>query len=406
MRQRTGQIYQDKKTGSWIARVDYKNLNGKRTAVKRKANNKTHAREVLKELLETLEKGGRKAIEVEKLTINDLCDYYETHYLKPAKVINGRKVSGLRSQVTVKGYIKLFRNYLGGIKLKQLTYEDLRTFRDKMLERSTQQSENISLTTVNRYMAYLRSILNIAERNAWINRNPFKLGDVLIHAANEVKRERVLSIQESQRLVEACTNTRAHIRPIVIAAFDLGCRFNELKSLTWEQVDFVEGTISILAENTKTFKARTVAITSRLQIELEQLYQNRKSDDESVFGIKDCRFAFKKACEVAGLENLRFHDLRRVHATRLDELGFSIPAIGKQLGHSGDYKVTLRYISRDKQNIRKVADALDSIHNFPSIENKSESSSEPINKKIGYNKEVTDKKLKTSRKSENAPAGF
>ncbi|HEX8196259.1 MAG TPA: tyrosine-type recombinase/integrase [Pyrinomonadaceae bacterium] len=367
MKQRTGQIYQDKKTGNWIARVDYKNKNGKRTAVKRKADNKTHAREVLKELLETLEKGGRKAIEAEKLTINDLCDYYEKNYLKPAKVINGRKVSGLRSEITVKGYIKLFREYLGGIKLKQLTYEDLRAFRDNMLERPTQQSERISLTTVNRYMAYLRRILNIAERNAWINRNPFKLGDVLIHSADEVKRERVLSIDESQRLIDACTDTRAHIRPIVIAALDLGCRFHELTSLTWQQVDFTEGTISILAENTKTFKARTVAITSRLLAELAELYRLRKSDDEEIFRIKDCRFAFKKACKMAGLTDLRFHDLRRCHASFLDSLGFSIPAIGKQLGHSGDYKVTLRYISRDKQNIRKVADALNSLQ-FSKIE--------------------------------------
>jgi len=379
VKQKTGQIFQDKKTGEWIARVGYQNSNGKRTAVQRKADNKTHAREVLKDLLDVLENGGRKAIEVEKLTINDLCDYYEKHYLKPAKVINGRKVSGLRSEVTVKGYIKLFRDYLGGIKLKQLTYEDLRTFRDKMLERSTQQSEKISLTTVNRYMAYLRRILNISERNGWINRNPFKLGDVLIHAADEVKRERVLSIEESQRLIATCSGTRAHIRPIVIAALDLGCRFNELITLTWKQVDFIEGTISILAENTKTFKARTVAITSRLQFELEQLCQIRESDDEAVFRIKDCRFAFKKACEAAGLEDLRFHDLRRVHATRLDELGFSIPAIGKQLGHSGDYKVTLRYISRDKQNIRKVADALDSLQFSKIAKEQDSQTSELIN---------------------------
>ena len=156
MKQRTGQIFQHKKTGEWIARVCYQNSNGKRTAVQRKANNKTHAREILKELLETLEKGGRKAFEIEKLTINNLCDYYEKHYLKPAKVINGRKVSGLRSEIIVRVYIKLFRENIGGIKLKQLNYEDLREFRDKMLERSTRQSDKISIAIVNRYMAYLR----------------------------------------------------------------------------------------------------------------------------------------------------------------------------------------------------------------------------------------------------------
>jgi integrase len=365
MRTRTGQIYQDKKTNNWIARVDYKNTNGKRTSVKRKADNKTQAREVLKQLLETLEKGGRKAFDAEKLTINDLCDFYQEHYLKPAEVINGRKVSGLRSHVTVNGYIKVFREYFGGIKLKELTYEDIRTFRDKMLKRSTHQSARISLTTVNRYMAYLRRILTIAERNDWIAKNLFKRGDVLIHSADEVKRSRVLTIEESQRLINAGIGTRSHIQPIVVAALDTGCRFNELATLTFRQVDLSAGLISILAENTKTFLAREVGITMRLKCELEKLWEKSgRNLDSRVFGVKEIRWAFKSACREAELENLRFHDLRRCHATRLDELGFSIATIGKQLGHSGDYKVTLRYISRDKQSIRKVTDALDNHQNL------------------------------------------
>ena len=101
MRQRTGQIFQHKKTGTQIARVCYKNTNGKDTAVQRKAENKTHAKQILKELLETLEKGGRKAFDIQKLTVNDLCDYYATHYLKPAQYVNDRKVAGLRSYMRI-----------------------------------------------------------------------------------------------------------------------------------------------------------------------------------------------------------------------------------------------------------------------------------------------------------------
>ena len=62
MRDRTGQIFENKKTGEWTARVCYKNKNGKRIAVQRKATNKTEAREALKQLLDTLEKGGRASV--------------------------------------------------------------------------------------------------------------------------------------------------------------------------------------------------------------------------------------------------------------------------------------------------------------------------------------------------------
>ncbi len=360
MKPRTGQIFQNKRNGAWIARVCYTNKNGKRTAVQRQAESKTEARKVLKDLLATLEKGGRSAFDIEKLTVNDLCEYYLKNYVKPAQIINGRKVSGLRGYIEVRGYIKVYCAELGGFRLKDLAYEDLRNFRDSLLSRSTQQSVQISIATVNRYLAYLRRMLSIAERKGWIVKNLFRCGDTLIHQADEIKRTRVLTLEESQRLVDCCTGRRSHIRPLVIAALDTGCRYGELASLRVGDVDFEAGVIHVLAENTKTFKSREVGLTARLRAELEILWkQSIRKPDALIFGRTDFRHAFKSACEAASLENLRFHDLRRCHATRLDELGFSIATIGKQLGHSGDYKVTIRYISRDKHNIQRVVEALD-----------------------------------------------
>jgi hypothetical protein len=44
MRERTGQIIENKKTNEWVARICYKNSNGKRTAIQRKAKNKVDAK--------------------------------------------------------------------------------------------------------------------------------------------------------------------------------------------------------------------------------------------------------------------------------------------------------------------------------------------------------------------------
>ncbi|MCW2957036.1 MAG: Phage integrase, partial [Thermoleophilia bacterium] len=125
---------------------------------------------------------------------------------------------------------------------------------------------------------------------------------------------------------------------------------------------------------------RQVGITSRLKTELEKLWSNSDKDlDSLVFGVKEIRKGFKSACRVANLDDLRFHDLRRCHATRLDELGFSIAAIGNQLGHSGDYKVTLRYISRDEQSIRRVADVLDDNLRLPHTQTAIDKNSDFVN---------------------------
>ena len=81
MKERTGQISENTKTGIWTARVCCKNTNGKRTAIQRTAENKTDAKKLLKQLLEKLENGGRKAIDAEKLRVRLVVKSGETSNL-------------------------------------------------------------------------------------------------------------------------------------------------------------------------------------------------------------------------------------------------------------------------------------------------------------------------------------
>ena len=369
MRIRTGYVYKDSKTGVWYARVTYTDNKGKRKDIKQRADSKTDAHNALKRVINKLDTGGGEALEAEKVTFKSLCDFYEANYAIPAQYVNGRKVAGLRSVVQVKGYLKVFRQHFGKQLLKSITYEDLRAYRASRLKTATHQSKQRSLATVNREMAYLRRILNIAERNGWLARNPFKLGDALIHAADERRRERILTGDECQKLVDACKDERAHLRPIVIAGLDTGCRLREILKLRWRDVDIQEGIITIQAFNTKTMRERQVATTARLKLELEKRWcESSHNPDDFVFGgSMDIRQAFRRACKDAGLEEtgkerITFHHLRHCHAVRLDDLGFSLTKIGAQLGHVV-MQTTLRYAShRDKQAVKAVGTALDNFH--------------------------------------------
>ena len=115
----------------------------------------------------------------------------------------------------MRGYVKVLSQHFARQRLTTITYDDLCIFRAKRLKTSTQQSERRSLTTVNRETAYLRRTLNIAERNGWFQKNPFKMGDALIHTSDEVRRERILTREEEERLLVACIGSRAHLRPII-----------------------------------------------------------------------------------------------------------------------------------------------------------------------------------------------
>lgn len=109
-------------------------------------------------------------------------------------------------------------------------------------------------------------------------------GDPLISIADERKRERILTRDEELRLLSACEN-RKHLRAILICALDTGMRRGEILGLKWSDVDFEERVLTIRAFNTKTMKERQVSLTTRLTLELEQLWDaSPKIGEGLVFG--------------------------------------------------------------------------------------------------------------------------
>jgi integrase len=365
MRGKTGQIFENKKNGLWVARVCYKNTNGKRSAIQRNAESKTEARKILKELLEKLENGGRNAIDVEKLTFNDLCDYYERHYAKPAKFIDNRKVEGLRDVYRVKGFIKNFRHYFGKMKLQKITYGDILSYRNERLKTNTHYKKPRTIATMNRELAYLRRIFNIATRQGWISKNPLTCGESLIDVSAERRRERILTIEEEKRLLDVCIGRRKHLKTLLIFLLSTGARIGETLKLSWSDIDFQNGLITFQALNTKTLKTRKVAITSNLNYELEVLWNDSdKRLDSLIFNFKGVRKAFDNACKDAGIETGRpfgitLHSLRHTVASRLVKKNFPLQFTARILGHQS-VTTTYRYLTVSDEELFQASEILES----------------------------------------------
>lgn len=58
--------------------------------------------------------------------------------------------------------------------------------------------------------------------------------------------------------------------------------------------------------------------------------------------LQELKRSFKTACRKIGIEDLRFHDLRHIFASRLIEQGIDIITVKELLGHSS-VRVTERY---------------------------------------------------------------
>jgi integrase len=108
-------------------------------------------------------------------------------------------------------------------------------------------------------------------------------------------------------------------------------------------------------------------MTSRLESELKQLYENAPKDMEGlVFGIKDnFKNGFAAACKAAKIEGLRFHDLRHTAITRMVEAGMQPAEVMRVSGHTTP-AMLWRYINANVDTARRAADALDALRNSKS----------------------------------------
>ena len=371
MKHRNGYVYRE--GNSWVARVDFTDESGKRRVARRYCETKTEANRKRQELVHDIEERGEKAVDGDKLTFKALADKYKETKLIPAEYVNQRKIAGVRSLAPALFAVEILVEHFGDRRIRAITHSDIEAFKLARLKVLTVRGTTRSIASVNRELEILRAILNFALRQDWISKNPFNSGASLISKADETNRERFMTFEEEKKLSAACeVDSRKHLRPILIAAVDTAMRRGELLKLRWRNVDFAARSIEIEAFNTKTARARAVAMTSRLESELKQLYENAPKDPEGlVFGIKDnFKNGFAAACKEAKIEGLRFHDLRHTAITRMVEAGMQPAEVMRVSGHTTP-AMLWRYMNANVDTARRAADALDALRNSKSQRRKS-----------------------------------
>lgn len=192
--------------------------------------------------------------------------------------------------------------------------------------------------TVNNDHIILKHILNVARRKGLLVSNPASHVPIP-NAQNE--RDRVLSMDEWATLY-ACA--APHIQPVLLTAYHLGQRAGELVNLTWDRVDLHRGMITLRAVDTKTKMPRQVPMTPEVRSALQGLAKVRSLAHRHVFsqegkplGYEPLRLGFKKAVKVAGISNLRLHDLRHCAATNLRRAGIDTTTAMQIIGHKSAY---------------------------------------------------------------------
>ncbi len=308
------------------------------------------ARKRAEQLKAEVSLGGDPAAEKAKLkAVPTLNEFAKDRYLPHARETQ-------RAAHNVEAYLrKRILPALGKKALDEVTPQDVAELRRRMV------AEGLANGTVNRHLATLRAMFNLATKwELYAGKNPASSPGML----REVHRDKYLSAPETQALFRALAadpdETAASVLMLLAVT---GARRGEALKAKWENVDLERGLLTV--PRSKSGRTRHVPLSAlavtilQRQLAKRQLhpgnpyvFPSARRPDRAVEGI---RGAWRRAREAAGLpEDLRIHDLRHSFASALANAGTPLNEIGTVLGHS-QLSTTQRYAHHAPQRLIDTA---------------------------------------------------
>ena len=233
----------------------------------------------------------------------------------------------------------ILRREIANVALSDMGPKHFADYRDARLK-------DVMPVTVKRELGLLQHILKLA-RQEWgipLTSNPVEL---IKKPPPSKPRDRRLEQGEFEKLRGASLACKAtYLWPLVELAIETGMRRGELLKVLWVDLDLVARQLTI--RDTKNGEDRTIPLTTRAAAILSGLPQT----DPRIFPVSAVavRMAWDRLVRRAGIEGLRFHDLRHEAISRFFELGLSVPEVALISGHKNPV-VLLKYTHLRAQDL-------------------------------------------------------
>lgn len=259
----------------------------------------------------------------------------------------------------------LQRDKLSKYKLSALSPLVLAEWRDRRIEAGCQGA------TVRREMDVISAVMNWARRELMIAvENPIT---AIKRPAPSKARERRLEDGEETSLLTALEDHSGEseredgkkyrrgsrnpwIRPVVLFALETAMRRGEILALEWKNVDMKRRTAFL--PDTKNGESRTVPLSSKALAVLDGLLEVQEGIKVLPAGkvFKTTADAIKKAweraCAIAEINDLHFHDLRHEATSRLAEKLPNVIELAAVTGHK-DLQMLKRYYHPRAEDLAK-----------------------------------------------------
>ncbi len=273
----------------------------------------------------------------------------------------------------------VFKNYITpffkDIKINDMTIVHAKKFKEDLICKYVSNNYKRYIFTM------MSSFLNYAVKYNYLTKNPLKQID-------NFKKEKITmqywTLSEFNRFIK--TVDEIEYKTIFWLLYYTGMRKGEAFALTLKDIDFNNKTIDInktcsyvtgkgyIVTSPKTIESKRLIYINDKTIDILKEYiiyisnQYKFNNDTPLFSINGVRIPketirrnFKRYQHLAGVKDIRLHDLRHSHVALLIYLGQDALSIKKRLGHS-DIGITLNtygHLYDDAE--KKLASKLDEV---------------------------------------------
>ena len=228
--------------------------------------------------------------------------------------------------------------FFGSMRAEKITTDALISYRESRSREKTNKGTFTSPSTINRELSLLRNAMRTAAQKSPPLIPMSSIPRFPITNEDAAARQGFIDDPEFDRLI---AELPGHLIPIATVGYQTGIRRGELKKIEWSQVDFEARLIRLRSGRTKGGKPRTCPFIGNMHEVLLSAKNERDEywpDCDLVFHrlgepLIDFRGSWDSAVERAGLDNLKFHDLRRSGVRNLSRSGVPEAIIMAITGH-------------------------------------------------------------------------
>lgn len=272
---------------------------------------------------------GKKGADLPSKTLRDAMERYKKD-ISPGK--KGRRWEEVRIN-------SFMREGIADIQLADLATEDIQKWIDERLQ-------SVKSSTVNRELNLLSAVLSTTRKRwKWLEHHPMQ--DIQ-RPKDPAPRDRRIGQQEIDRILLALryqedkppTTFRQQIAVAFLLALETAMRQGELWGLRWEHVHLKERYVYL--PDTKNGTARDVPLSERA-VQLFEKMERLKSTEVVFSGNQESMgVLFRRAVQMAGIENLTFHDSRHEATTRLARK-LDVLDLARMTGHKDTRNLMIYY---------------------------------------------------------------